>query len=750
MSVKAKLFILFLFSSLIPFLLIGFINFEQAENAIINRIHNQLQATADLQEKRINEILQRYLENVKTITSQKDFKQNIANYIEQREESQKEKIESNISDFKQAIPDIENVSIILESGETIFTTATTPLTISENKDIFIEGKNTQKLYEVYKDKDNLVKNRLIGPITFNQKTIAVIVATIDSTKIEGITQDYTGQGATGEALLVQKNQAGDAVFLTPLRFDAGAALTRAIPKGKTNIPAIPAISGQEGILTSEDIIDYRGKQVFAVTRYIEALEWGIVVKIDQSEALEPINQLARTFIIITTIFSLISVITSFLISQTITKPIKKLSEYAKKIEEGDFSSEITITQKGEIGFLAKAFKQMSKNLAGLYTGLEKKVKERTLDLEEAKIKIETMLLSIGESLVAIDKEGTIILANKKFQELTGWKKGSIIGKKIATVAPLHDSEKKLIPEKKRLIIKMVNKNKKKQYSISSRSYHIQKKNKQIIPIELTAAPIIVNGKTIGAIEIMKDITNEKQLEKIKSEFVSLASHQLRTPLTATSWFIELLNEEKLTKKQKKYLGEIEQSNDRMIKLVNALLNTSRLEMKTLKVNPKKIDIKDIALETIAEEKINIEKKKLKITTNIKDKLPTFTADPDLIKIIIQNLLTNAIKYSKEKGKILLTIKTDSTKKNIIINVEDNGIGIPKEQHSKIFSKLFRASNAEGKNTDGNGLGLYIIKTIIENSGGKISFKSQENKGTTFTVKIPTKGMKKKKGSKKLT
>jgi signal transduction histidine kinase len=128
-------------------------------------------------------------------------------------------------------------------------------------------------------------------------------------------------------------------------------------------------------------------------------------------------------------------------------------------------------------------------------------------------------------------------------------------------------------------------------------------------------------------------------------------------------------------------------------------------------------------------------------------LPIVNADPKLLRIVLQNLLSNAVKYTQEKGKIDLEIKKQD--KDILIKIQDNGLGIPKRQQGKIFSKLFRADNVLGKDTDGTGLGLYIVKEVIEQSGGKIWFNSEENKGTSFFVTIPLSGMKEKKGTKVL-
>ena len=203
----------------------------------------------------------------------------------------------------------------------------------------------------------------------------------------------------------------------------------------------------------------------------------------------------------------------------------------------------------------------------------------------------------------------------------------------------------------------------------------------------------------------------------------------------------------LKKEQKEYLKEVYNGNQRMIELVNALLNVSRLELGTFSINPKPLNITTIINELINEFALKINKKKIKFVKKY-DKLPKINLDKELTRIIIQNLISNAIKHTSVGGKITLKLLRKNNK--IEISIKDNGIGIPEEQQSQVFSKLFRADNAIKKDISGTGLGLYIVKSIMDNSGGKVWFKSKENKGSTFYVSLPLKGMVAKKGTKQLT
>lgn len=263
--------------------------------------------------------------------------------------------------------------------------------------------------------------------------------------------------------------------------------------------------------------------------------------------------------------------------------------------------------------------------------------------------------------------------------------------------------------------------------------------------------------------ILSNITKEKSIDVAKSEFVSLASHQLRTPLSTINWYAELLlggDIGKLTVGQKKIVKEIFQSNQRLVKLVDALLNISRIEMGSYAIIPEKISLQTVLKEVLRDLSEKIQEKHIDISIQFSKKIPTLFLDINLIRIILQNLISNAVKYSQEKGSVDVKIefiqKADTISEtapkisdSILIRVTDSGCGIPEDQKTLIFSKLFRASNVQEKGFDGNGLGLYIVKSIIEQTGGKIWFESKENIGSVFFISLPTKPIKARQGNKRL-
>ncbi|HCC06358.1 TPA: hypothetical protein DEP94_03315 [Candidatus Nomurabacteria bacterium] len=363
-----------------------------------------------------------------------------------------------------------------------------------------------------------------------------------------------------------------------------------------------------------------------------------------------------------------------------------------------------------------------------YETLENKVLERTKSLEMARAKEEAILLSIGDGLLVTDEKGDIILINRTAEKLLGKKSTEVVGKGFVEVMPLEDEKgERVLLEKHPVSVALSGST-----AISARtnSYYVRKDNTKF-PVASIATPVILNKKVIGTIKVFRDVTSERDIDKAKTEFVSLASHQLRTPLTSIGWYSEMLlkGAESFSGNQKVYLEEIYQGNQRMVELVNTLLDVSRIELGTFMSEPKPTDIVLLAQAVLDEQKQNIKEKKFIIIKKFIKGPSVFLTDPKLLHIVFQNLITNAVKYTPNGGTIEFTISFDK-KKTILIKVSDTGYGIPKNQQKQIFTKLFRADNARDKDTSGTGLGLYIVKSIVENTGGKIWFNSPAHKSSS--------------------
>jgi PAS domain S-box-containing protein len=234
-----------------------------------------------------------------------------------------------------------------------------------------------------------------------------------------------------------------------------------------------------------------------------------------------------------------------------------------------------------------------------------------------------------------------------------------------------------------------------------------------------------------------DITQHKIVDKAKSEFVALATHQLRTPVAAIRWNVELLERSlrgAMSEKQAAYLMKVARNVTRMLALINDFLSVSKLETGTFATTPEPIELSTY-LPTIVEEfEGQIKEKQIQLTTTYSPSPFTYTADSRLFHIITSNLLSNAVKYVRPSDRIAFGYVVEG--RELVFTVADSGIGIPAEQLPRLFSKFFRASNAMQHRAEGTGLGLYIVKESVEQLGGTIEVQSVENEGTRFIVRLP--------------
>jgi PAS domain S-box-containing protein len=349
---------------------------------------------------------------------------------------------------------------------------------------------------------------------------------------------------------------------------------------------------------------------------------------------------------------------------------------------------------------------------------------------------EAVLESIGDGLVVMDKLGVITYVNPALERMVGWTSDEIIGNSIVDTLILEKEKGEKVSYNEEILSKVlaggivV-------ADLTNPFYHVRK-DKSTFPISTTVSPILLEGEIIGAVMTFRDITKEKEIDKTKTEFVSLASHQLRTPLSTINWYTEMLlsgDVGVLTEDQVKYLKEIYRGSRRMVSLVNALLSVSRMDLGTFVLEPEPTDFAQLIQNVITEQQFHIGRKMLVVSSTFQESLPLINADPKLLSMVVQNVLSNAVKYTPDEGSIDLTLALTPNKEAIRLTIVDTGYGIPKKQQGQIFTKLFRADNVREKETEGTGLGLYIAKTIIDNSEGKLWFESEENKGTTFYLEL---------------
>ncbi|MDP2930757.1 MAG: ATP-binding protein [bacterium] len=343
--------------------------------------------------------------------------------------------------------------------------------------------------------------------------------------------------------------------------------------------------------------------------------------------------------------------------------------------------------------------------------------------ENEKKKTEAVVTNFTDGLLFFDNNHHLVLINPQTERLFKIAAKDIIGKSFQELKEISDLRSLL----------------------ESLGEDITETFRKELPLNedsiLEVSVIAMKGEDgdMGDLVVLHDISREKMIERLKTEFVSLAAHQLRTPLSAIKWSIRMALDGDLgpmNKKQKDVLKKTYESNERMITLVNDLLNLTRIEGGKYVINLVPVDIVKICQDSIAFTKDNFENKGIKLIVKMPRKKITVMADEEKLKIVIQNLLDNAFKYTNRGGEVSLELK--ETVKNVSLGIEDTGVGINLMKQNRVFTKFFRSDEAVLLEPAGSGLGLYMAKNIIEGHGGKIGFKSQPGKGTRFFFNLPKK------------
>jgi len=407
------------------------------------------------------------------------------------------------------------------------------------------------------------------------------------------------------------------------------------------------------------------------------------------------------------------------------------------------SNESQVQQQTEE--LQEKSQQLEKQQRAVLNILEDvEAEKQTADRE--KEQTSRIIESIGDGVFVLDKDKKIRLFNKVASEITGYTEKEAEGidyKEIIHLVGEESGESNYDFVEECLDTG-------KQTSESDPLLLVRKDGTSLSVANIATPLQDKDGNVIGCVVAFRDVTREREIDRMKTEFVAVASHQLRTPLSAIKWFIELvLNGDagEINKEQQEYLEEAYQSNERMITLVNDLLNVSRIESGRLKIEPEATEIKSLVESLLGELKPMLAARKQEVEIDIPGDLPEIKIDPKLIGQVIQNLVSNASRYSDAGSKIELVVRKKG--EEMEFKVIDHGFGIPRAQQAKVFRKFFRADNAIKKVPEGTGLGLYVARSVVEASGGSIGFESREGEGSTFWFTLPLAGSRPSSGEKSL-
>lgn len=503
---------------------------------------------------------------------------------------------------------------------------------------------------------------------------------------------------------------------------------------KHGTPAANAVSGIEGVGYARD---FAGVDVLSAYKSSPTLKVGIITSIDYAIALAPVYRLAAAIFGAGLAVVALTLLLFWSMSRRVSAPLLKLQRKLSALRTHDWAYERDVFTGNEVEIVDAAAFELTQRLRGSYDALEEKVQERTRQLSDAYATDEAIFASMEHGLLVTDRDGRITHGNAAALALLG--ESRLVGSMVHDVLRLTDRDgQELIGDKHPVARVLASPAVAR--SLTDPGHSLVRKDGSSVAVQVAVSPIVRDREPTGAVILLRDTTEERKVERMKSEFITIASHQLRTPISSIRWYTEMLLEAgSATDEQRRNLQEISIANERMIRLVDELLNVTNLELGTIAVRSNQVvDLASVMRDIEASFHLEIDQKHLSLTRDGHNDGLELCTDPVLFRLIYTNLLSNAVKYTPEGGSVRVSVAVSDADKRASISVTDTGIGIPASEHHRVFQKLFRAENVKTTDTDGTGLGLYICKSAADAIGATLTFDSAEGKGTTFTLVLPLK------------
>lgn len=434
----------------------------------------------------------------------------------------------------------------------------------------------------------------------------------------------------------------------------------------------------------------------------------VYIEADINDVYNQLSNINQIFIVGTGISLLITVILGFFIARTITKPITDMRNQTVEMSKGNYTQRVKIYGNDEIGELALAFNNLSK-----------RVQEAQANTESEKRRLDSVITHMSDGIIATDRRGRVRIVNDMALTMMGTMKEDIIGDHMLKVLKLEeDFSLDEIQENNDSFLLDIN------------------ENEGIIARVNFSTIVQETGFVTGYIAVLHDVTEQQQVERERREFVANVSHELRTPLTSMNSYIESLESGawKDGELAPQFLSVTREETERMIRLVNDLLQLSKMDNESEQITKEIVDF-NMFINKI----INRHEMSAKDTTFVRE-VPTETIfteiDPDKMTQVFDNVITNAMKYSRGDKRVEFHVKQNALYNRMTIRVKDNGIGIPINKVDKIFDRFYRVDKARTRKMGGTGLGLAISKEIVEAHNGRIWANSVEGQGTSIFITLP--------------
>ena len=738
LPISMKLVFYFLIAAIIPMFVVGGISFDLSQTSLEKETFESLHEQADINLDRLEGFFSERISDAEVTSKIKLLEQEIpvlSNHLNDRTNPEfiraTEKIDERLLAIEQAygydsigLTNAEGDFVYITQDKAKFLIGTSTL---QDLDILTYEQGTKQVYisHILPDlgADGLPELLVSAPIKDEDgNLVGVLVLDVAIQRLLTQAMELTYFGDSGETLLVSKID-DQMVHLHPVRFDKNIATLQAMNiDGGSSGPAGKALLGVSGAGIGTD---YRGEEVLSAWRYSPALDWGLVSKIDTSEAFAPIEQLQHDIMILSIVFAIGIGIFGITAARAISDPLVKLKTLAGKISQGELDTRVPVQSSDEIGQLSTIMNDTVSKLRQ-----EKKDKDNVLKA-----------LDVSAITAITDKKGDITYANKKFEEISKYNVDELMGKNHRLLKSDYHPDS-FFDDLWGTISK-------------GKVWHGVVKNKakdgSYYWVNTVITPFLdENGRPEQYMAIRMDMTKQKELEeqleeslkqveeaqKEKEEFVAMITHDLKQPLVPISGNAEILKNPKmgeLNEMQKECVEEIQANASRQLSMIDNLVSAQKLGAGAMKYDIEELSSKEILAECIKTHSPAMTDKNLEYFESSTEDI-TVKGDRRRIVESFTNLILNAHDFVPNDGKI--EIGVIDGEKEVTFFCKDNGEGIPKEKQDQLFKKYGQVKSDAKRKFGGTGLGLAVSQELVEGMNGRIWLESEEGKGATFFFTIP--------------
>lgn len=580
---------------------------------------------------------------------------------------------------------------------------------------------------------NIVVVLLVGVVICGLLSARVVERNFNSSIEKSlITESGLVRELVGESLLSNRNDIGE--YIGKIKQTTNTRVTILDVLGNVIIDTEKDFSTMDNHSKREEIAAALKGEVGKSIRYSDTLkvdhmyvaqpifkEGRVIGVVRLAEPLYEINELLGKLYINILIAVLVGLLAASMLgyrmAANITRPLREITYAAENISKGHFDKHINVENRDEVGILAHSINDMAS-----------KLNETIMSLQDKNIRLEAIMSSVVNGIIAIDSSERILFINPMAEKLLDVHDREIVGKHLLQVVrnnSLDNYLNTILKDKKYFDTEL---------TLDGSSEKV---------LKFYANPIKQTDKTDikGVIITIQDITELRKLERIRTEFVANVSHELKTPLTSIKGFVETLkmNDMENLQDNRRFLDIIEDEANRLYRLINDILSLSELEQKKFIAKKERINVEKSIMEVVSMLKAQRESKNIELSVNIREGLASLNGEADKLKQMLINIIDNAIKYTPENGRVEVEAYNQQEEQggsSVVIKVADNGIGIPKQYIPRLFERFYRVDKARSRKVGGTGLGLAIVKHIVILFNGRIEVNSEVGEGTEFKIILP--------------